>query len=223
MALTVLFAALATALWAALSHQLWSSQVRTLAQMSTLFFLTVLASWAILVPAKFWTERRGGGGGGAGGGGGGCGAGGGGGGVGAMMVLGGLVGLTGLWLDGWALGGPAQPGEELATSGVLVQLFHHLSRDAVTEASYFSYYALAFFALRWWRMTARHRPQRFSFAPILAAGFWGVVLLLVVRLQEHGMGAVVLVLTAVIVQLVSPWEPLPAPERQPRRVVLRTA
>ena len=51
----------------------------------------------------------------------------------------------------------------------------------LNEASYISYFALAFFALRWWRMADRRRPQRFSFAPVLAAGFWGLVLLLLVR------------------------------------------
>ena len=50
---TVVFAALATALWGALSQNI------TLARLSSLFFLTVAASWTILIPGKFWTERRG--------------------------------------------------------------------------------------------------------------------------------------------------------------------
>ena len=85
-------------------------------------------------------------------------------------------------------------------------------------------HALAFFVLRWWRMTSRRRSQRFSFAPILGAGFWGVVLLLLIRPQHQPgpvMAALVLVMTATIVQLVSPWEEPPA---QPaRRVRLRYA
>ena len=50
--------------------------------------------------------------------------------------------------------------------------------------TYFADFTVAFFALRWWRMTSRRRPQRFSFAPVLAAGFWGVVLVLLVRPQN---------------------------------------
>jgi hypothetical protein len=55
---------------------------------------------------------------------------------------------------------------------------------------------------------------------VLAAGFWGLVLLYLVRPQPWN-GAVVLVMAAVIVQLVSPWEPPPPP--QPKRLRLRYA
>jgi hypothetical protein len=193
MVLTVLFAGLATALWVALG------QTRSPDQWSTLFFLTVAASWAILIPAKFWTERRGD----------------------SwtrrviMMVIGGLVGMLALWLEGWSPGRMSVSADNPA--GALVPLF---PRDVVQEASFFSYYALAFFALRWWRMTTRRRPQRFSFAPVLAAGFWGVVLLLLVR-PQHWPGAVVLVLASAIVQLVSPWEQPPPPAA--KRLRLRYA
>jgi hypothetical protein len=199
MALTVLFAALATALWGALS---FDRAEGTLARLSSLFFLTVTASWAILVPGKFWTERRGdswarrv-----------------------VMMVLGGLLGLVALWLDGWMLGlgghdvAPFSPGK----------LTVYFPQNVVHEASYFSYYALAFFALRWWRMTSRRRAQRFSFAPVLAAGFWGVVLLLLIHPQQRWLSAGVLVMASAIVQLVSPWEPPPAPSST-KRLRLRYA
>jgi hypothetical protein len=92
--------------------------------------------------------------------------------------------------------------------------------QGVTEAAYFSYYALAFFAMRWWRMTGRRRAHRFSFAPILGAGFWGFVLMLLVR-PLFGPGPLVLVMTAAIVQLVSPWEQPPAPAS--KRLRLRYA
>jgi peptidoglycan/LPS O-acetylase OafA/YrhL len=74
-------------------------------------------------------------------------------------------------------------------------------------------------------MTSRRRSQRFSFAPLLAAGFWGVVLLLLVRPQPWpGVaavvwpGAVALVMASAIVQLVSPWEPPPAAVSPRRRL-----
>ncbi len=196
MCVTVAFAGLATALWAAL----WQGHFQDWTRLSTLFFLTVAAAWAILIPAKLWTERRGdswtrrl-----------------------VMLALGGLVGLFACWLDGWSPGRPYSL--EGAGTEAVVRLF---PRNVAMEASYFSYYALAFFALRWWRMTSRRRSQRFSFAPILAAGFWGVVLLLLPIRPQHQpssvMAAVVLVMAAAIVQLVSPWEqPPPAPARRVR-------
>jgi len=192
LSLTVAFALVGTALWAAL--------VRTgsLGQLSTIFFLTVAASWAILVPGKFWTQRRGdswtrrl-----------------------VMMALGGLIGLGALWLDGWSPGGPGDPASGLVDGGALVSVF---PSDVLSEASYFSYYALAFFALRWWRMTGRRRPQRFSFAPILGAGFWALVLLLLVRAPQWP-GVLVLVMASVIVQLVSPWEQPPPPAAKRMRL-----
>jgi hypothetical protein len=199
MSVAVAFAALATALWAALRPE----HNRDWTRLSTLFFLTVAASWAILIPGKVWTERRGdswtrri-----------------------VMLGLGGLVGLIACWLDGWSPGRTWRY-EEVGTE--MVRLF---PRNVAVEASYFSYYALAFFVLRWWRMTSRRRSQRFSFAPILAAGFWGAVLLLLIRPQHQPgpvMAAVVLVMAATIVQLVSPWEPSPAPP-QARKVRLRYA
>ena len=103
---------------------------------------------------------------------------------------------------------------DVAVSEPGVRLF---PRNIAVEASYVCYYALAFFVLRWWRMTSRRRPHRFSFAPILGAGFWGAVLLLLIRPPHQpwpGLAALVLMVAAAIVQLVSPWEvPPPAPAR----------
>ncbi len=202
MAVTVAFAGLATALWAALRPETYRDQDWT--QLSTLFFLTIGAAWSILIPAKFWTDRRG---------------------DGwtrrmVMLCLGGLVGLLACWLDGWALGASQQI--TVAHGDMVFRLFPH---DVATEASYICYYALAFFVLRWWRMTARRRTHRFSFAPILGAGFWAAVLLLLIKPPHQpwpGLAALVLVMAAAIVQLVSPWETAPATVQQ-RRVRLRYA
>ena len=50
MVLAVVFAALATAFWAAVV------QSQSAEDLGAVFFLTVAASWAILVPSKFWTR-----------------------------------------------------------------------------------------------------------------------------------------------------------------------
>ena len=99
---------------------------------------------------------------------------------------------------------------------------HHASpsRQALIRASAgtaAAFLALAFFALRWWRLTDRRRLARFSLTPVLLAGFWALALLLVAR-PHPGLGAGVLVLSAVVVQLVSPWEPARISKRSRLRV-----
>jgi hypothetical protein len=196
MALTALFAGLAALLWARLSD-LHGVEV------GTLFFLMVGTCWAILVPAKFWTSRRGdswtrri-----------------------VMMVFGAGVGLGALWLEG-KVAMPADPVITAQAGGGPVSLFP--SGESLPKlAGYLGYFALAFFALRWWKMTDRRRSQRFSFGPILATAFWSLLLTLLWRdaWQELWRGPVVLMFSAAIVQLVSPWEaPLPP---APRRMRLR--
>jgi hypothetical protein len=192
MLLAVLFTVLGTLLWAAVGPK------HSWTEYGTVLFMTVAACWAVLVPAKFWAERRGdswtrrf-----------------------TLLILGGLVGLGGWWMDGWSVG-VAPVDRETGAS-----LLSFVPARGVTEAAYFSYYALAFFALRWWRMAGRRRSQRFSFAPLLGSAFWGFVLMLLVR-PLFGPGPLVLVMTAAIVQLVSPWEPPPAPAS--KRLRLRYA
>jgi hypothetical protein len=188
MALTTLFAGLATALWAGLGN------VREPSDIGQLFFLTVAVCWAILLPAKVWTEQKGD--------------------SWArrllMMCLGLLIGVGALWLGGWM---PRLPFESSApaesNSSSLFGI--DLSRDY----GQLSYFALALFGLRWWKMTDRRRGQRFSLGPLLAAGIWGGVLLLV--WPEPWRGLAVLVTSAAIVQLVSPVEqPAPAAARRLR-------
>jgi hypothetical protein len=197
MLLAVLFTGLGSVLWTAIIRP---KPGDVLLEMGRVFFPTVAACWAILLPSKFWTERRGdswlrrf-----------------------ALLLVGGLVGLGGWWMDGGSLG--LTPFDR--DSGASLLAF--VPSQSVTEASYFSFYGLAFFAMRWWRMTGRRRAHRFSFAPILGAGFWGLVLMLLIRpLASACPGMLVLVMTAAIVQLVSPWEQPPAPSA--KRLRLRYA
>ncbi len=206
LALTALFAGLATALLAAVGRMDKFNDI------GAIFFLTVATCWAVLIPAKVWTGHRGdswvrrv-----------------------TMMVLGALVGLGALWLDGWS---PRLPAAEAAADGGQTSVWSALSsgnEGLPKAAAYLSYFALAFFALRWWKMTDRRRSHRFSFAPILAAGFWALILILILALASKGRpdeaiwrGAVVLVMSSAIVQLVSPWEQPPPPSA--RRVRVRYA
>ncbi len=168
-------------------------------------FLTIAACWAVLVPAKFWTVNRGDFWGRR---------------I-VMMVLGLGVGLSAMWLDGWNPDFQLSP--EMHRTNVAGWVPTSMGSNAgsvgMSTAGALTYFALAFFALRWWKLTDRRRAHRFSFAPILAAGFWGLVLLII--WDEPLRGTLVLTMSAAIVQLVSPWEPSPPPLA--RRMRLRYA
>jgi len=87
---------------------------------------------------------------------------------------------------------------------------------------YLSFFGLAFFAHRWWRLAERRRRKRFSLLAVLGAGFWAYLLFCIfLPWSGEPLGVFVLVMSAVIVQLVSPWQQ-PAPP-QARRLRLRQA
>jgi hypothetical protein len=188
MALTTLFALVAFTIWAAIAG------VHEVTEVGQGFFLTVASCWAVLVPAKFWSGRNGD--------------------SGLrrviMMILGCGLGLGAFWLDGWTLHFPATDGQKYELLG---------QRTGIPlVASYLSYFGLAFFAVRWWKLADRHRHQRFSFAPILAVGFWAYVLLLVGPWGEVTRGPLPLLLASGIIQLVSPWEEPPPPAAKRMRL-----
>jgi hypothetical protein len=198
-ALAVLFSIITLALLANYSTD-WAYEW---SEFGTTAFLLVLGSWAVLVPAKWWGERKGdewlrrG----------------------VLMTLGLGVGAAATWLNGWYAtipdpftGTPPGPVNLVKDSVPLAPLFGHMS-----------YFALAFFLLRWWKLTERNRRRRFSFFPVLVTGCVGLVLFFLWPGHEtHGevflmQGPVVLTLLAAIVQIVSPWdEPAPKPARKLR-------
>jgi hypothetical protein len=224
MVLAAVLAALLSILWTAVGRNADFTQI------GAFFFLTVTSCWAVLVPAKLWpipkddswTRRV------------------------FMMVLGLGVGVEALWLDGRELKTLwSQDEHSLSAQATHVQSGHgrrgwagdghmpappvlpvmhrefHSSLNIPVAACYLSYFGLAFFALRWWRMADRCRAQRFSLFPVLAAGFWAFVLLFLWPLPEPPYGVGALVMAAAIVQLVSPWEEPPPPRA--KRLRLRYA
>jgi hypothetical protein len=193
LAMSAVLAAAITTLWAALGQGSFSTN-----DVGQVYFLTVAICWAVLVPAKLWTHQRGD----------------------AwarriiMMVLGLGVGLTSLWLEGWAPRGSMVDFASTQAAAASTPVVKSSGRE-FQVAGHLSYFALAFFALRWWKLADRRRAHRFSFAPVMAAGFWGLVLLPVLPDPWHGTW--VLTTAAAIVQLVSPWEqPLPPVARRMR-------
>src|SRR5205085_4491933 len=96
-------------------------------------------------------------------------------------------GLEALWLEGHRLpdlftgqasaAEAAAPGEAALEAApvqgrrrwTLAGLFRD-GPDLPVAACYLSYFGLAFFALRWWKMADRRRSHRFSLFAVLAAG-----------------------------------------------------
>jgi hypothetical protein len=192
--LSVLFAFIGVVLWATLA------QIQAADILRSVVFLTVGACWTVLIPAKLWGDGKGdpwarrl-----------------------VMLVLGGVLGYGALWLDAGSPDLPldGNPSAERTPFGAM------LPSGIFAEGSYLAYFGLGLFAVQWWRMAGRYRLARFSFGPVLAAGFWAFVLLLIINSQMWR-GAVALVLAAIVVQLVSPWVAPPPPP--PRRVKLRYA
>src|SRR5262249_53057231 len=171
--------------------------------LGSLFFVTVGLCWAVLVPAKLWTIRTG---------------------DGwsrrlTMMLLGTLIGLAALWMNGWTPRWSFE-GSAAVGPGESVGLLRSDGRGLVAGAGYLTYFGLALGALRWWRLADRKRKNWFSLFPVLAAGFWAMVLSFLWPWSEQPMfGAAALVTASLIVQWVSPWEPPPPPP--PRRLRLR--
>jgi hypothetical protein len=197
MALTSLFAAIAYTIWASVSS------ASDLTQVGWGFFITVATCWAVLVPAKVWNGHAGDSGLRRA----------------VMLLFGAAVGMAGFWLDGgtapWRMSEPLWSAPDADTSPLL--LFSH--RAGLPQlAGYLSYFGLAFFAVRWWKLADRHRSQRFSLAPLFAVGFWALLLLVVWPWPQPALGVMPLLLASGIVQMVSPWEPPPQPAAKRMRL-----
>ncbi len=198
-----LVAALCTIPWAAFAPTVeWTILGRV-------FLLTTALSWAALAAGRVPRGWHGGTGGRR-----------------LAMVVGGLsVGALAFWLDGWGMPTP-MAGQE-ADVQRREQYFGGAVRVTPEAMSagvrYLMYFAAAAGMCRWWRTTDRRRRERFSLFPPIAAGFWGVVFLFLWPWDAApaSLGVVPLVLTAVVVQAVSPWAPPPPPP--PKKLRLRYA
>jgi hypothetical protein len=181
------------------------------------FFLTTLGCAAVLILAPLWTgpadeswTRRL-----------------------TFMGLGLLIGVAAVWLDGfqlplpwsgWANADSLHPfavGEAPPRHRFFGLLYRDNSSLPVL-AGYLSYFGLMFLALRWWKIGEQTRRRRFNMQAVLAVGFWAYILLFLLPAAPQRQEAFwAFVLTAAIVQLVSPWTPR-TPERS-KKVRLRCA
>jgi hypothetical protein len=197
MFLATVLSLLATLPWASLLQ--WKPTL-----LGSLFFATVGVCWAVLIPTKFWGRPAPGGG------------------MGrrlCLAALGLLLGLSALWLDGWDVKWDRDIAAQRPGLSPMLELVDENGLTA--SVGYLTYFGLALGAVRWWRLTDRRRKSWFSLFPVLAAGFWALLLLVFWPSAEPMFGAAALVMSAAIVQWVSPWEPPPPPP--PKRLRLKYA
>jgi eukaryotic-like serine/threonine-protein kinase len=186
--------------WGFVNHSLdWSV-------ITPVFLVTIAIASAILIPAKFWDGS----------------------GKGpsrfVMLFLGLLIGAGVFWLDGWPFpkilmrDDPAPPTDKSFFGGTVQS-----DPDALQAMiGYMLYFGIALGAVRWWQAADRRREERFTLFPMLVAGFWGTVLLLLshVAIIPPMYAIIALAGAAGAVQIVSPWVPPPPPP--PRKLRLNT-
>ena len=172
-----------------------------------MFAITVLLSWAVLVPSKARERYKGRGG------------------AWPRMALGALIGLAAFWLEGWALpavvpdGAAAPPPTESYLAGTVQAppgTVEHL-------VGYVLLFALALGVTGWADYVRRRRKERFSLGPVFGAGLVGFLLWLGWNVFIHSDAPPVYMLvalagTAGVVQMVSPWTPPPPPQPRRRRL-----
>lgn len=171
-----------------------------------LFGLTVLLSWAVLVPTK-WKERKrdrlG---------------------FWPRAALGVLVGVAAFWLEGWSFptvvpNGVSVPANESYLAGTV-----RAAPGAMEHLiGYPLFFALALGVYSWADCSRRRRRERFSLGPVFGAAVWAFVLWVGWNVFLHSYDlpwytVVAVAGTAGVVQLVSPWTPPPPPQPKRRRL-----
>jgi hypothetical protein len=164
-------------------------------ELARVFLLSTLLTWSLLLVSRFplrdpkstWGRRA------------------------VHLLIGMGVGAAAFWMDGWAV----PSGTAAARSHDLVLASgHRLSPELLSVVvRYLFYFGLATAACRWWVATDRKRKKRVRLVPILAAAFWGLVLVFLWpwgRSTPMSVGFVPLLITAIAVQAASPWSgPIP--------------
>ena len=154
-----------------------------------LFAATLLASWTVLVANKFaegkghdLRARRL-----------------------AQLALGAILGLAGQALAGWMMVEP-MPDLSRPSGSWLLTGFNHANIPLLPLLGYAAFFGLAGLGIDWWTMTDRDRKARFRLAPTLKAGLIAAIpAALFFPPDRHPLTLPVIVMTAIVVQLASPW------------------
>lgn len=158
-------------------------------QVAALFALVLLGVWSVLIPAKLWENRP----------------------IDAttrrltMGAVGVLLGSFTIAMISWiGLVPPELPWEPSRHAQEVWVGEFGLSPGSVTVLGLIGYFGAAFAAAPWLNLAARNRSARFRFWPLAWMGllaYWFSLLLP----TPQPWGMVLVVLVALVVQIVSPW------------------
>jgi hypothetical protein len=171
-----------------------------------MFALTVLLSWAVLVPGKIRERRRPALG------------------TWMMMLIGVGIGLAAFWLDGWTLPTLVHDVAPPANESYLAGAVRAEGGSMEHLIGYMVMFGLALGMMSWNDHTRRRRKDRFSLGPVFVAGFCAFLLWVgwnifhVLGDSPPGYMYLALAGTAGVVQMVSPWTPPPPPQPKRRRL-----
>ncbi|CAN5646865.1 hypothetical protein BH23PLA1_BH23PLA1_10730 [soil metagenome] len=158
-------------------------------QVAALIGLTLLGAWSVLVPAKLWegraldtaTRRL------------------------TMGAVGVALGAVVVALVSWVgLSPPQSPWPPGVHAELVWANDFGLSPNSITVLGLVGYFGAAFAAGPWVNLTARNRNARFRFWPVAWMGLLAYWLCLVLPTPQPW-GLVLVVLVALVVQIVSPW------------------
>jgi hypothetical protein len=159
--------------------------------MAYLFAITLLGCWGVMIPTKMWEGRE----------------------VDkglkrlTMLVMGMILGIGALALGTWFRTTTTPAWHMGDFDPRLVSISSKgISGNVSAPAAFIAFFGMSLALMRWWKITARDRPARFRFWPVIATGAVAGLLGALVPTPPNPWGALALALIAMIVQLVSPWD-----------------
>lgn len=195
--LSVVWSALALIAWIALDHR--GTEPIALADYTGSFLVLVASCWAVLIPAKIWDGERNG----------------------DPWLRRSVMLICGIGIG--LLAAVMNP-TTASLSGGVAQNWREPSRALAHYGFHACFFGLAFFVQRWWTLASRRRDRRFSILTVVWIGMITALLTLPIdgvggpRHPLFPTGVILMMCTAGIVQLVSPWTAPARSLNRPRKL-----
>jgi eukaryotic-like serine/threonine-protein kinase len=193
LATSMLWAAPLSALFASISLPLYPAFGVEVpldpAQLAFLFAIILAGVWGVLVPSKIWEGRD----------------------VDSalkrlvMLVFGLALGTAGITLGYWSRSTMPATWHLGGFDPRLVSFSKVGSNELMSPAAFVAFFGATMAINGWWKLTARDRPARFRFFPVLLAGLTAGLIGAGLPTPPEPWGLLVIALIAIVVQIVSPW------------------